>query len=320
MRSGERESSTRQYTSMARGIHSLHESRGADDFCLRFERETGRSVRQVVEEVVDAKAPMAVFLAGSVPLGMATSGSDVDLIVLVDDSTALVNSEQHIANNSQQLEFNTETESVLAGIFLRMNEGILVDLQVAVTPAIHGVHRRLRRRGSKLSETEIRTLGRINTGWLLWQSEGYLEQNSAIFKDPALDVYCCTTHFVSALHEITKAERALGCNDFTLALQLGRLAVEMAYLSYFASEGLTYLGSKWLAQIGHARDAADRVSRHPLLKEGSRYLFPPYTSDQVEANRYLRSVAEFLTAMRHLIEQKILFRIAFQACPQINLL
>lgn len=308
----------RQYTSMDRGVHTLHESCNAEDFSLRFENATGRSVRQVVDDVVAAEAPKAIFVAGSFPLGMATGGSDVDLVVLVDSRMALVSGESHIANNAQQLQFHNQNDSLLAGIFLNMSAGILLDLHVALTPTIHSIYRRLRSRGPELSETEIRTLGRINTGWLLWQSEGYLEKNAGILHDPALDIYCCTKHFVSALHEIAKAHRAVGSQDFTLALQLGRLAVELAYLSYFASEGLTYLGSKWLAQIGHARAAADRVGRYPLLKDGSRLLFPPYTSDLRETNQYLQAVTGFLTAMRHLIEQKTLFRIAFHACPQVH--
>ena len=318
MSSGNAEPVARQYTSMDRGTHSLHESRGPQDFCQRFEVATGRSVQQVVDKVISSTAPRAVFVAGSLPLGMATSGSDVDLIVLVDSNAVLVNGESHIANNAQQLEFHNQNDALLAGIFLSMNEGVLVDLHVALTPTIHGIYRRLRGRGPELNETEIRTLGRINTGWLLWQSEGYLERNPEVLRDPALDVYCCTKHFVSALHEIAKAHRAVGCTDFTLALQLGRLAVELAYLAYFASEGMPYLGSKWLAQIGHARGAAERVRRHPLLQEGSRLLFPVYTSNSRETNGYLQAVAEFLTAMRNLMEQKTLFRIAFQACPQVH--
>ncbi len=315
---GESELAVRQYTSMNRGIHSLHESLDAADFCRRFERATGRSVRQLVEEVVTPTSPMAVFVAGSLALGMATSGSDIDLIVLVDSKAALVKRPRHIANSAQNLEFHNRADSLLAAHFISMYEGICVDLEVALIPAIHGIIRRLRERGPELSETEIRTVGRINTGWILWESEGYLKNEVTILRDPALDVYCCTTHFVSALHEIAKARRAVGCQDFMLALQLGRLAAEFAYLAYFASEGINYLGSKWLAQIGHARGAADRIRRHPLLKDGIRILFPPYTADPEETGRYLKVVCEFLTAMRSLIEHKPLFHIAFQTCPQIH--
>lgn len=318
MRVQEQEAAVRQYSSMDRAPHSLHECRNAEEFCARFEATTGRTVQDVVGQVVASSVPKAVFVVGSLPLGMGASGSDVDLIVLVDSKTALVNGEGHIANNAQQLEFSSESNLLLAGIFLSTNEGVLVDLHVAVTPVIHGIYKRLRRRGPELSETEIRTLGRLNTGWLLWETDGYLERNEAILKDTTLDVYCSTKYFVSALHEIAKAARALDCNDATLALQLGRLSIELAYLAYFASEGIVYLGSKWLAQIGHARGAADRLNRQPLLREGVPLLFPPLTAESAEIVGYLRKASGFMTSMRHLIEQKTLFRIAFSACPQVH--
>lgn len=307
-----------RYTTMERGTHSLHESSNAEDFCLRFQAATGRSIRDLADQVVAPTAPKAIFVTGSLTVGMATSGSDVDLIVLVNSRSALVNGETHIANNTQSLEFSNQNDSLLAGMFLSMNEGILVDLQIALAPGVHDIHKRLRSRGPELSEIEIRTLSRLNTGWLLWQSDRYLEDNPGILRDRALDVYCCTKRFVSALHEIAKARRAVGCQDFTLALQLGRLAVELAYLAYFATEGISYLGSKWAAQLGHARGAAERIRQHPQLEQGIPLLFPPYTSSSEETGQYLDSITAFLRTMRNLIEEKPLFRIAFSACPQVH--
>ena len=92
----------------------------------------------------------------------------------------------------------------------------------------------------------------------------------------------------------------------------------MAYLAYFASEGFAHLGAKWLAQIGHARGAADRVKRHPLLEQAVPLLFPVYGPDLKEARRYLQAVSELLASMRALIERKTLFRIAFRTCPHIG--
>lgn len=110
----------------------------------------------------------------------------------------------------------------------------------------------------------------------------------------------------------------LGCQDFTLALQLGRLAVELSYLAYFASEGMPYLGSKWLAQIGHARRAVERLSRAPPSL--GRYTFAisyVHSGTSWSASTFA-SRRGILTAMRHLIEEKTLFRIAFHACPQVH--
>jgi hypothetical protein len=309
---------TRRYTTMDRGSHSLHESLDAADLSARFEASTAISIKEVVDAVVSSEAPRAIFAVGSLPLGMGSSGSDIDLIVLVDSRDALRDAASAVANNPEQLTFASDSDPLLAGVFLNMFEGVLVDLHVAIAPAIHDIYARLRRRGPDLSETEVRTLGRLSTGWLLGQSEGYLDRHSALLSDPALAIYCTTKHYVGALHQRSKATRALNSEDIPLALQHGRSAIEMTYLAYLASEGLTYLGMKWLAQIGHARGAAERKARHPVLSEGIPLLFPSYPATHRETVDYLPRVSAFMTAIRAVIEQKTLYRIAFGACAQIH--
>jgi len=311
---------TTEYTSMNRAPHTLHEALDGEDFRARFEATTGRSIVDLVDQFVEPAAPKAVFVAGSLTLGMGASGSDVDMIVLTDDRSALKKGQTQVANNAQELEFSSASDLLLPGIFLTVNAGVLVDLHVAITPAIHRVYSRLRRRGPQLDETECRTLGRLQSAWLLYESEGYMTDHSSLLSDPALPVYCCTRDFVSALHQISKAERALERHDIPLSLSHGRESVEYAYLAYFSSEGMTYLGSKWLAQLGHARGAPERMQRHPLLAEGVPLLFPQYTTDNEQAATYLRQVAKFLTGLRKLIERKTLFRIALHACPQAHAL
>lgn len=306
-----------RFNAMNRAPHSLHECQDAQGFCRQFQASTGRSVVEVSAEVVGVETARALFLVGSVPLGMATRGSDIDLIVLVDDKSA-AQERSHITNTDQRLVFSNESDPLRAGEFLTVVNGMLVDVTVVVTSAIKKIYGRLRSKGPELSENEILTLGRLSTGWLLWQSEAYLERYALELKDSALDVYCCTRNFVSALHFLQKGLKAIEVRDVPLALHLGRASVEAAYLAYFASEGLSYLGQKWLAQLGHARGATERVSRHPLLKQGIAMLFPLYTADPGDAANYLEAVSELLTALRKLIEQKTLFRIAFNACPQIQ--
>jgi hypothetical protein len=125
--------------------------------------------------------------------------------------------------------------------------------------------------------------------------------------------------FVDALIFRREAMKIRELGDILLlTLNLGRSSVEMTYAAYFASEGYSNLGAKWLAQIGHARGTAERVSRHPLLNRSVHLLFHSYGSTLGEVTQYLQAVSEFLTSMRNLIEQKTLFRIAFSACPQIH--
>jgi hypothetical protein len=306
-----------EYSVDARAPHSLHTCRTAEEFRFEFERSTGCVLERLADEFVSAGAPKAIFVVGSLPLGMGTSGSDVDVIVLVDDRSALREVQGSIVNSNQQMEFSNASDALLAGMFLMLKSGILIDLQVAMIPGIHLVQKRLRRRGPELTESEVRTLGRLGTGWLLWESTGYLQRHALSLNDPTLGIYCCTKHLVSALVHWRKALKAVDLEDVVLALNLGRSSVELGYLAYFASEGMPYLGAKWPAQIGHARGAAERLVRHPLLVEATRLLFPTYELTRKYALDYLRNVSDFIGSMQVLIEEKLLYRIAFKACPQL---
>jgi hypothetical protein len=250
---------------------------------------------------------------------MATPGSDIDVIVLVDSKDALVKpTSGGLANTDRLMSFSNDSDPLRAVEFLTVMNGVMVDVTAVIAPCVKQVYSRLRSRGPELSENEILTLGRLRTGWLLWESEGYLDRNALTLTDPALDIYCSTKHFVAAQAFVRKGTKALGLQDIPLALHLGRSAVEAGYLAYFASQGLSYLGAKWLAQVGCAHGAAERVRRNPLLKQSVHLLFPSLDSTTDQASQYLRAVADCLGSIRSLIEQQTLFRIAFKACPQIN--
>lgn len=297
--------------------NALHDCRTSQEFVTAFESLTGRAPGRVPDDVVDPAVPKAVFLVGSLPLGMANSSSDIDFIVLVNDKNVLIRHEGQRANNQQEVTFTNDSDSLLAGDFMTLMSATSVDITVVVAPAIKQIQNRLRRRGPELNENEIMVLSRLSSGWLLWQSEGFLQTHQLVLTDPALDIYCATRYFTLALLYRRKALKALAFSDLPLALHLGRLGAEMAYLAYFASEGLSYLGPKWPAQIGRAHSASDRVSRHPLLAQSIHLLFPALQSDPEPTATYLQAVTGLLTSMRTLIEQKTLFRIAFRACPQI---
>jgi hypothetical protein len=317
MKSSRSKTAQSQYNILDPAPHTLYKCHGAAEFRMCLEGATGRSLQELMDDLIDPEVPRALYSVGSIPLGMGTRGSDVDLILLVDGKEALANQRALIVNDSQRAVFVNETDPLIIGNFLRLHQGILVEVQVAITSAIRAVYDRLRRRSPELSETEIRTLGRLRKGWLLWETENYLGRSALNRNDRTLEIYCCTKNFVTALTHQRKAQRTLELEDFVLTLQLGRASVEMAYLAYFASEGYVYLGAKWLAQLGFAHGAHDKLTRYPLLKDGLHLLFPEFSASGAQAEYYLSEVSEFLKAIRNLIEQQMPFRIAFKACAQI---
>lgn len=297
--------------------HTLHQCRSAEVFCSQFDAQVGYPVKQVADTLIAPEAERAIFLAGSVPLGMATNTSDLDFIVLVDSKRALVCHELPV-NSNRSLAFSNGNDPLVVAEFITLTTGVSLDVQVVVTSTIKQIYSRLQRPRPVLSDGEIKTLSRLSTGWLLWQSDGYLERNEAAFSDPALDVYCCTKNFASALNFLESALTAREQADVSLARHLGSASAEMAYLAYFSSEGYSCLGRKWLAQLGHAIGAAERVRQEPRLKQSICLLFPTGESTESDVASYLKAVSEFLSYIRCLIEQKPYFLRAFSNCPEIQ--
>jgi hypothetical protein len=308
-----------RYTIAQPAPHSLHKCQSAVDFRQAFEAFAGFPVQNVADQIVIPGSPRAVFLVGSLPLGMSTSDSDIDFIVLIDQKTMLLDqTSAKGANTGQRVAFSNDSESLVAGNFITLVNGAQVDVTVVITPAIKSIHTRLRSRGPELNKNEIMTLSRLSTGWHLWESEDYLDSRGVSLTDPALDIYCCTRNFVLALLYRRKALKALSLGDLPVTLYLGHLSVEEAYSAYYASEGFSYLGVKWLSAVTRADGTVlERVPRHSLLEQNVPLLFPSCEYKGEEAAEYLRAVREFLNSIRALIERKTLFRIAFAACPQI---
>ena len=299
--------------------HALHECQTAADFSAGFSELTGFDVRHVADHVLNPSAARAIFLVGSIPLGLGTSASDLDFIVLIEHRAQLVG--QGVGesiNTDQKLSFRNEGDSLLGGDFITVVRGVQIDITVALVPALNAVHARLRSKGPELSENEIRTLSRIATGWCLWQNEGYLQRRGVVTKDSALDVYCATRNLVLAQLYRRKAAKALELGDVTLTSYLGRSSVEHAYLAYLASEGFAFVGPKWVAQIGRPTGALGKVMGPSLLGQSLPLLFPAYGASVSSSRQYLQDVSDFLLAMEALITKKTLFRIAFTACPQLR--
>jgi len=238
--------------------------------------------------------------------------------VLVDSKECLTQVRHRPRGEAEQkMSYSSESDPLRARLFIAVINGITVEIAAVLVSGIQRVHARLRSPGPDLDENEVMVLGRLGTGWLLTESAEYLARSGISLSDKNLHVYCSVKRWIFALAYRYKSLKALALADIPQALHLGRLSMESAYLAYFASEAFPYLGAKWLAQIGHARGARERTERHPLLKEGVPLLFPAFLTEASAVEAYLGSVTSFLTAMRSLIEQKTLFRIAYQACPQI---
>lgn len=296
--------------------HAFHLCPTAEAFLDQFERAAGRPLSAFVGRFAVSDRVAACVLVGSIPLGIGSSASDVDVLVLIDGADALRDQPRGL-DDDEDVVFSgrsDDTSALVAAEVIAMIGGVEVDFEFIVGDRVREAARRVTRSRVALAGQEIRILSRLKTGWILQSRSAIDDVCAALRADQSLEVHCAVTNFVFALQDLEDARAALP-GDVALALHLGRSCVERGFASYFATKGYAYLGSKWLRLL-RAPDAALR----PLASVGLGLLFPTLDDGAAQVEGYLADVAGFLAVTRDAIQTGTadkVFRVAFTMCPQV---
>ena len=298
--------------------HRLHAASGPDDFQRRFEREVGRPVSAFVDEVASPPGVLATILGGTIPLGIATTASDIDLIVVVESREAA--RENQVGTNG--IIFNGEwpgDEFALTNIVLDVPP-VELDVVILLAPGVRELTERLERGNVSLSRHQIVFLSRLKTGWLLQRQDEFATAHERLCQSNALELHCAVRQAVIATKALSGARAALEDN-VPLALHLGRVCVESWFEAYLASRGYAFLGVKWLrflARHQHSGEPGSRALLDEVISRGIPLMFPMLEHDAAHANRYLQDVAEFANLAKRLIASEPAFRIALELAPHIR--
>lgn len=305
-----------QYTFAQKASHDIHASRTVEQFCARFELETKCHPANLVDNILRPDRRRAIFVAGSMPMGLATSISDIDFIVVVDSQDAIIPGAASTRNSDSALAFSNDADPLSIGHFIHLINGIEVDINIVLMSRIEAIAHRLKLPGPELSDAEVLTLGRLKKAWLVSKSDGFMDDWDAFLSSYSFEVFCATRHFWLSLKMLEKARKAASMGDFPVALYLARLSTECGYLSYFASRGYCALGTKWLKFVAVFDFQGDGGAKQ-LFNESIPLMFPRYHMDAAELERHLEDIGRFLRATREAIETDVRFKIAFAVCPQI---
>jgi len=278
--------------------HGLHLCQNAEDFRAAFEAALGQSIGAFLSELTSGAKWRAVTLAGSIPEGIASEVSDIDLMVVLDTEVP-----PSLAQSD-----TVSAKATPGGVELGVIDGVFAGMEIDVAfislSRLVALCAALARGGVTLREEDIRVLDRIKRGWVL-DDDDCLDRLPAVTASRNLEIYCTTNYYSIALKRLEDAVAAEE-RDPILSRHLARLCVEQAFYAYLASRGHCYLSAKWPALIQH------RMGGSPV-GDGLDLLFPGAT----ELRGYLRDVQRLARTIRDLIEQDTAFRIAFDFCPQI---
>jgi hypothetical protein len=271
----------------------------------------------VVRRFVRPEAIRLVALGGSIPLGIATSVSDVDFLVVGTSAAAL----ERIPPSRSEVLFRGHPGALILAECVTMVDDVEVDVQIVSADCVSELFARICRGQSAFIQEELVILSRLANGWPLVDDGVAGIGHWQLPWQSSLHIYCATRDYTFALKELEDAREAVHALP-PLSLHLGRRTVEYGIRAYLASRGYAALGSKWMRLVLRANEAVTtRVGRAAAgtLEAGVSLLLSG-SSDPVasDCSAYLDQVGAFLETLRGEIEKDPTMRVAFRVCPQIH--
>jgi len=294
--------------------HDLCTARDAGNFLALWQQHAGIDLLSWLAEKFELTADTEVVLAGSIPLGLGTPVSDLDLF--------LIPSSDHEPKPHEGLEgivlMPATGESLTRLELIDLAEGVEVDIQVLDRSRLERIVRAIASGSVLLGTEEYTTIGRLCTGWALGRKSSL--DNRDGFDRSMFFVYASTREFVVALKHYEDAVAAGTDNSF-LSVKMARLAIERCFQAFFCANSLPGLGEKWLrmyAPGARRPDTLDSPVFDRMCAEAIPLLMDAPKPVDEAMREYLSKVERFLSATRSLIERDRKYKIAFSVCRQIG--
>lgn len=291
----------------------LHQARDAQGFLAAFEQATGRSVRAFLADFAAPGGTVAVALGGSIPLGIATEASDVDLLVLLESKEALLEPPPGAPRAAFAGTFATPEELAVGTAVIRQ-PGVEIDVQFLLAPRLAQLMAMSKTSRIALTFQQRQLVARLRKGWLL--DPGSWPASARDLHDESFDLHCAVQSMTTSFRSLADA-RAAAQDHWRLALAMGRHSVEKAFEAYFASRGYSSLGLKWLRFLDRRWEdiTGEGAGQMPpaLATRGQDLLLPAGAPEAVPG--YLAEVERFTREVRKVIEGSLRFKVALEVSP-----
>lgn len=293
--------------------HDLHLATTAGDFAQRFARRLGKSAEECARWFSPPDNNLAIVTAGSIPLGIGTQVSDLDMIVVVSSLQDVVSDQ--LDPRAHATFVGRVAEDGSAALHLNvvlMFEGVELDWHFIPVHRLRRLLAGVAVADMMLESENIRLLSRLMLGWTLASQTSYECDIGEELRSSPLSLRCAVKYWVAAAKALRGAEAALA-EDLPLALHLARGCVEKAFEAYFAARGFPMVGDKWLRFLRLRGLSAQSEPEFSLLsKSGVDLLSPPGNSSAESVRRYVEEVRRFAGEMRGLIDRNPRCRLALR--------
>lgn len=301
--------------------HALNECRDADDFLANFHSRLGTDLANYLRRLVPGLGEFTAWLVGSIPAGVATPVSDIDILVSVPTQTPLrLPSSRSSPAMLYSGDQHARLDSLHLGDLVMLVDGIEVDFSFISADGLDDLCRQVERGGS-LTSQQILVLSRAMRGWRLTGPTSSGASLSELRESRSLETHCTVRYLVGAFKHVEDAAAALP-DEPLLACHLARLCVEKCFEAALASQGELAVGVKWLRRLARASKGteSEALMLRELRRVGETLLFPRDATDAPAAAEHVRSAHSFFQQTVAVIGHDVAIRIAIRSCPQLRLI
>jgi hypothetical protein len=299
-----------------KAAHTLYSAASPEEFCRRFAEQTGAEPWWHPSIMLPGGRLKGLVLGGSIPLGIGSAASDIDLIAVLDLPESVPQGFPARDGVVSTTYSGVGTPKAFANLVL-IDGAVEIDIVFLALERLEEMHRLARRPAGPLNPSDLRLLSMSKHGWVLQDSPNFAAFLEMLRNDHVLVMKATVSKFIFALKALEDARAAVADNA-VLALHLGRSCVDWTVQGYYASQGILHLGEKWLRLASAPRLAGINQIPAGLLSRAQHLLFPAFSQDRTEAARYLHDVARFAADVKAFIERNPRLKAAFALSAQVG--
>lgn len=263
--------------------HSLHCSENAEDFISRL-MEAGIDIEKLLQEFVKPEYNAGIVLGGSIPERTATSVSDVDISILINDEGALKPFKDIVWGESVfYLHRNKSIKSNWAVLFYK---GVEINFEIKIDTAVGQLNSKSTVNLNTEDKGEQRFLSRIASGWTLF-NEKQVELWKEHYDIKQLQERKIISEFTLAIKELEDMKSSIGTSS-GLSYVIGVHIVTRLIKSILASQDYFSPGTKWMRKVNQLIDSDRELSI--ILGDAKKLLFPVFIDNTKEEKIFYNEV------------------------------
>ncbi|MGA4605127.1 hypothetical protein [Pseudoalteromonas maricaloris] len=301
----------------------LFNSRDVDTFLDRFRENTKVDLQTLINKIANDTAVDSAYIVGSIPVGVGSRISDVDIYVIINKDINGGNFAPDVLNMAEQVKwYSSDDDPLVIGEAIFIINGVKVDVELLRASGIESMCNRLGSSHTLLSDSDINVFGKIRAGWALPFPSGELGEKLSS-KEKAFDIYVTTKCLFTAISWFNKSMIVSG-NTYVHSVLLARYAVEQCFSAYFASIGYAALRAKWvqfLMQGACQLSEFDQGNFNKIRESGLSLLFPDFESTTNEEGfiKYLEKVRGFLLVTKKVLTSSPEYKIAISLNGEMSI-